>query len=93
MDAGFRLSLDFRGTGISWIGYRDEWSGLARVYVDGEPKTTIDCYQSTAAARAVLYNISGLASGPHSLTIEVTGTRNANAKGAWIWVDALDVMP
>ena len=93
MDPGFRLSLDFRGTGISWIGYRDEWSGLARVYVDGEAKTTIDCYQSAAAAQAVLYNVSGLAAGPHSLTIEVTGTRNANAKGAWIWVDALDVMP
>ena len=93
MDAGFRLSLDFRGTGISWIGYRDEWSGLARIYVDGEARTTIDCYQSTAAARTVLYNISGLAAGPHSLTIEVTGTRNANAKGAWIWVDALDVVP
>jgi hypothetical protein len=93
MDAGFRISLEFRGTGISWIGYRDEWSGLARLYVDGEAKTTIDCYQPSAAARAVLYNISGLAPGPHSLTIEVTGTRNANAKAAWIWVDAFDVVP
>jgi hypothetical protein len=92
MDAGFKLSLEFRGTGISWIGYRDEWSGLARIYVDGEARTTIDCYQSAAAARSVLYNIGGLAAGSHTLTIEVTGTRNANARGAWIWVDAFDVV-
>ena len=67
--------------------------GWAPVRITSPAKTTIDCFQSTAAARTVLYSISGLAQGPHSLTIEVTGTRNANAKGAWIWVDALDVSP
>ena len=91
MDPGFRVSLDFDGTGVSWIGYRDEWSGLARVYVDGEAKTTVDCYQSTAVARTVLYNVNGLARGHHSVTVEVTGTRDANAKGSWIWVDAFEV--
>jgi hypothetical protein len=92
MDPGFRVTVPFNGTGISWIGYRDEWSGLARVYVDGEPKATVDNYRSPAEAQAVLYNINGLPAGPHSLTIEVTGTRNANSKGAWIWVDAFDVI-
>lgn len=93
MDAGFAVTVHFTGTGISWIGYRDEWSGLARVYVDGEAKTTIDNYRSPAEARAVLYHIDGLARGPHSLTIEVTGTRNSNAKAPWIWIDAFEVMP
>jgi hypothetical protein len=92
MDAGFKLTLNFEGTGISWIGYRDEWSGLAHVYVDGAARTTVDCFQSAAAARTVLYTINGLAPGPHTLTIEVTGTRNASANGAWIWVDAFDVV-
>jgi len=91
MDPGFRATLDFDGTGVSWIGYRDEWSGLARVYVDGEAKTTVDCYQSTAAPRTILYNINGLARGHHSITIEVMGTKNANAKGAWVWLDAFEV--
>jgi len=93
MDPGFKLSVDFTGTGIFWIGYRDEWSGLARVFIDGEARTTVDCYQPTPTARTVLYNVSGLAAGRHTLTIEVTGTRNANAKGSWIWVDALDIVP
>jgi hypothetical protein len=93
MDAGFRITINFTGTGVFWIGYRDEWSGLANVYVDGEAKTTVDNYRSTPEARTVLYNITGLSAGNHSLTIEVTGTRNASAKGAWIWVDAFDVVP
>jgi hypothetical protein len=61
--------------------------------VDGEAKTTVDTYLSPSEASAVLYNIGGLAAGPHSLTIEVTGTRNSSAKAAWIWVDAFDVSP
>jgi hypothetical protein len=30
------------GTGIAWNAYRGEWSGIARVYLDGEEKATID---------------------------------------------------
>lgn len=92
-DAGSRADLGFTGTGISWLAYRDEWSGIARVYLDGEPKTTIDNYLSPADARAVPYSLGGLSPGPHTLTIEVTGTRNASSKGSWIWVDAFDVTP
>ena len=93
MDPGFRITINFKGTGVSWIGYRDEWSGVARVYVDDEAKTTVDSYQSPSVARALLYSIGGLPPGPHSLTIEVTGTRNSSAKAAWVWVDAFDVAP
>ena len=29
------VTLTFTGTGVTWIGYRDEWSGVATVSVDG----------------------------------------------------------
>lgn len=92
MDAGSRVTINFTGTGINWIAYRDEWSGIARVYLDGEMKTSIDSYLAPSQARAVLYNVSGLAPGTHSLIIEATGTRNASSKGSWVWVDAFDVV-
>jgi len=92
MEAGSRATINFNGTGVSWMAYRDEWSGIARVYVDGELKTTIDTYLSSSQTRAVLYSIGGLGSGSHALTIEATGTRNQSSKGAWIWVDAFDVV-
>jgi hypothetical protein len=92
-DGGSRATINFNGTGVSWMAYRDEWSGIARVYLDGELKTTIDTYLSPAQARAVPYTIGGLAFGTHALTIEATGTRNESSKGAWIWLDAFDVAP
>jgi hypothetical protein len=91
MDAGSRVSISFEGTGISWVGYRDEWSGIGRVFVDGEIKTTIDAYLAPARPRTVLYTIGALPPGTHTLTIEATGTRNESSKGSWIWLDAFDV--
>jgi alpha-amylase len=91
-DTGSRATITFNGTGVSWSGFRDEWSGVARVYVDNELKATIDTYLSPSQAHTVPYSIDGLASGTHSMTIEATGTRNQSSKGSWIWLDSFDVV-
>jgi len=93
MDAEARASISFVGSGVRWIGYRDEWCGLARVYVDGELRATVDTYSGSARARATLYAVSGLGEGPHTLTIEATGTSRAAAAGSWVWVDAFWLSP
>jgi hypothetical protein len=90
--AGAAVSLNFNGTEIAWIAYRDEWSGLARVIVDGELKATIDTYLLPGQARTAPYRIDGLTPGNHSMTIEVTGTHNQRSGGAWVWLDAFDVI-
>jgi hypothetical protein len=92
-DAGSRASPSFTGSGVSWIPYQDQWSGVARVYVDGELKTTIDNYASPARTGISAYSIGGLGSGTHTITIEATGSRNSSAQGSWVWVDAFDVVP
>lgn len=91
MDAGAEVRFGFTGTGVSWIGYRDEWSGIARVSVDGEPPASVDTYSTPAKAQATLYTITGLGRGRHTLSIQTTGTRNAASAGSWIWVDAFSV--
>jgi hypothetical protein len=91
-DAGSGVTIGFNGSGIAWNAYRDEWSGVARVFLDGVEKATVDNYHS-ATARTVAYSVSGLPAGPHTLRIEVTATRNASAKGGWIWLDSFDVTP
>ena len=52
----------------------------------------MDNYRSPARALSLPYSVTGLAPGPHVLTIEVTGTHNESAKGSWIWVDGFDVL-
>jgi hypothetical protein len=91
MDAVSSVTVAFDGTGIAWIGYRDEWSGIARVFVDGVLKTTIDAYLAPARARATLYTIDALPAGAHTLRIEATGTRNESSRGSWMWVDSFDI--
>jgi len=91
MDTNARATVTFTGTGVKWIAYRDQWSGIARVYVDGVLTATVDTYASPAQAQAVLYTTAGLASGVHSLAIEVAGTHDAVSQGSWVWVDAFDV--
>jgi hypothetical protein len=90
MDNGSRATFTFNGTAGKWIGLKDPWSGIARVYVDGVFKAQVDAYSATTQSKAVLYEISGLASGSHSLSIEVTGTKNSAAQGLWVWVDAFE---
>ena len=91
LDAGSRATFTFTGTAVRWIGYRDEWSGIARVSLDGQIQATVDTYASPSQAQAVIWETSGLTAGSHTLVIEATGTRSGASGGAWVWIDALDV--
>lgn len=91
MDAGSRAVLRFRGTGVSWIGYRDEWSGIARVMVDGKARR-VDTYANPADPQSVIHSVTGLPNGKHRLVIRVTGRKSARSDGSWVWVDALEVI-
>jgi hypothetical protein len=93
VNAGAAVSLNFNGTSVAWIAYRDEWSGLASVILDGQPAATIDTYLSPSQAQTAAYSVDGLPPGNHSLTIKVTGTHNQLSGGAWVWLDAFDVGP
>jgi hypothetical protein len=91
-DAGARATLTFTGTGVTFIGYKDEYSGTANIYVDGTKTTTVDTYSSPFKAQANIYSVSGLSAGSHTLAVEATGTKNASSGGTYIWVDAFDVV-
>jgi len=93
MDAGSRASLSFTGSGVAWITYQDQWSGVARVYIDGELKTTLDNYASPSRLGISAYSIGGLSPGTHTITIEATGSRSSSSQASWVWIDAFDVTP
>jgi hypothetical protein len=92
MDRGARIQVPFTGTGIRWIGYRDEWSGYAKVYVDGVFVKRVNTYASSAKAQATLFSVTGLAPGKHTLKIVVTGTHSAASGGSWVWADAFEIL-
>ncbi len=91
MDTGSQATFTFTGMSVKWIGYSDQWSGIAQVYVDGKLLGTVDTYAASEQAQAVQYSVNNLSSGTHTLTISVTGQHDAASSGAWVWVDAFDV--
>jgi hypothetical protein len=88
---GAKATLTFRGTAISWIGYRGRDAGIARVQVDGGAVTTVDTYSPSDKVQATVFTATGLADVSHTLTIEATGLKNGSSTGAKIVVDAFDV--
>jgi hypothetical protein len=90
--AGAVATLSFTGTEIRWLGYAFDGGGIARVSVDGTFVGEVDTF-STSPVQGAVFTAAGLTQGPHTLTIEVTGRRNAAASDSWVIIDAFDVTP
>lgn len=90
-DAGSQVQFTFAGSGFSWIGFNDPWSGIAQVYLDGALVATVDCYSATQKSQVTEYTASGLMAGNHTVRIVVTGTKDSQSAGAWVWVDAFNI--
>jgi hypothetical protein len=85
-----RATFAFNGTAARWIGYRDRWSGIASVYVDGWYVGKVDTYASPSQSQVVLFETDGLPPGDHTLTVEPLQMQNATSGGAWIWIDGFE---
>ena len=83
---GQEMSLRFRGTAISWYTSTGRNRGIAKVYVDGVLKATVDTYAS-ATAYNVKKSVTGLTDALHTIRIVVTGTRRAASAGNVVAID------
>ena len=88
--AGAQARYTFTGIAVRWIGYRDAWSGVADVYLDGIHVTSVDTYSTVAKADVVLYSASGLPDATHTLAIQVEGAHNSASLGSAVWVGTFD---
>ena len=91
MDVNSSATVSFTGSKIRWIAYRDQWSGIANIYLDGAKLGNVDTYSASEADQSVAFDSGTLTSGAHTLTIEVTGTHGSQSAGAWVWIDAFDI--
>lgn len=86
--AGDSATVAFTGTAIRWIGSQTGNHGFADVYLDGVPQATVDT--SGNATQKVLFQRSGLASGPHALEIVVDGRHSSGWTANFVSIDAID---
>ncbi len=90
---GASVTVVFQGTYFAWIAKQSPLYGEARVTVDGrsEESTHVDLGSISTVYRAKVYELNVPAGGVHTVLIECTGSKNPNATGANISVDAFDI--
>ncbi|MBI3621120.1 MAG: RHS repeat-associated core domain-containing protein [Nitrospirae bacterium] len=86
---GMEATYSFSGYGIVWIARKDSVAGKADVWLDGVFQTTIDLYNATTLSQQQVWSRTDLSNGSHTLTIVVTGTKNASSGGTNVYLDAL----
>ncbi|MEP7054495.1 MAG: hypothetical protein ABI912_04535, partial [Actinomycetota bacterium] len=80
----------FYGSGITVYVTKTAASGSADVLIDGRKVGSIDLYSPTAKYKVAAFTKT-LANGQHTITISLTGTKSAKAKGTDVGVDYLIV--
>ena len=85
--------LNFVGTGVTWIGTQSNDQGNARVYIDGNHVGDVDQFGDIRKPMVRSFSVTDLAYGPHTIVVEVTGTKNPESKGCRIEIDAFDIAP
>ena len=89
---GAAANVSFTGTGISWIATKAANYGIARVFLDYGAPVLVDLYSSRTKHQQKVWTVSGLPSGPHTVRIEWTGTKNPSATNSYVTLDAVDVV-
>ena len=82
--AGTALDVAFEGTALKWTTYRNPYSGIATVTVDGGTPFELDLYSSAREFKATALDLRNLAPGSHTVRIECTGRARAGALGTWV---------
>jgi hypothetical protein len=73
--SGASATYRFTGAGVAWVAYRGPTRGVARVYLDGVFKRTINLYATTYSAKQVVYAFNWGITGTHSIKVVAVGTR------------------
>ena len=88
-----KAMFNFVGTGVKWIGTKSNSQGIAKVYIDGEFKATVDQFSDNRDVMVTSYRATNLLHSNHSIIIELTGAKNPKSTGSRVELDAFDVLP
>jgi hypothetical protein len=89
-NVGAAVAFTFEGESVDYIYTKGPNGGIARVYVDGIDKGTVDMYSATASfQQSATY--AGLSPGWHTIFIKNERTKNAASGNFVLYLDAFRV--
>ena len=87
---GASVTFEFNGNQVRLVGRVGRTGGRADVIVDGTQQLVpIDCFSPVTLHQQILYYRNGLANGPHTIKIVVSGKRNPASEGEDVFVDGI----
>ncbi len=90
LKAGSTATITMTATSVALVGSYGPSYGQAEVFVDGVSAGVVDAYAETYAHNRVLFSKTGLATGTHTVTVKMLGTKNTKSTGTVFIFDALD---
>jgi mannan endo-1,4-beta-mannosidase len=81
----------FEGTQVKLYGSAASHHGIASVSIDNGAAVDVDFYSATRQDQKLLWTSPTLAAGAHTLTVRVSGRKNAASSGYTINADRVDV--
>ena len=84
-------TVTFTGTAIDWITGTGQGFGKASVSIDGGAPVTVDMYSSAAKWQQTVFSSGPLSAGPHTMVIQLLGTKNPSATGTKVMIDAFNL--
>ncbi|MDQ1395628.1 MAG: hypothetical protein QOG64_887 [Acidimicrobiaceae bacterium] len=81
------VTFAFQGQSVKWVNRVGPGEGRARVRIDGLDRGVVDLYAASAADQHIT-SFSNLGPGPHTIVVTPTGTKNLNAIGTEVTIDA-----
>ena len=89
---GDTATIAFSGTSIQYFAVKAPNHGIVGVSIDGGAETQVDLYAAIRAGDQLVWTSPTLSAGNHTLTIRVTGAKNASSTGAYGVIDRV-VLP
>lgn len=90
--AGSAVEFTFNGSAFEWYGTKSNLRGCAKIFIDGQEVTTIDCYTYPTEHNALLYRSDKLSEGTHTIRIVVTGTSESSAQKTELDIDKIVIL-
>ncbi len=91
-EPGATIRFEFTGSRVTWVAMKASNQGIAKVSLDHVFITHVDLYAGPNLWQYPSFVSVPLTYGPHAIQIEVTGTKSAESSGAWVNIDAFDVL-
>ncbi len=90
--SGSSANIAFTGTRVDIVASTAPSYGRGLLTVDGETEHWVDFYSAGYVNNRKVLSLTGLDDGPHTVSLEWTGTKNAASTGTGIGLDAIDIV-